>query len=262
MEKASETRLKRVRELMRDKQARDTTGLFPAEGLKIVRDMTAKGHALDFVIVSSGFLRDIGNKSFLHDLGKRGIPLFETGNKNFERMSSLQHSQGILAVAKKPHVPELAGARDKGALLVLCDGIQDPGNLGAIVRTSIAFGANSILLTGENVDVYNPKVVRASSGMILDIPLYRCNTAALDYLRNEGYRLLVSRPRQRNSKDVTELKGYSGPLSILAFGSEGKGVSREISAKADVFFHIPVHAGVESLNVTAAAAISLYLFAR
>ncbi len=261
MEKASKAQLRKVRELLRDRRARDESGLFVAEGAKIVRDMVGKGHVPESVIVSRDFADGSDNEAFLREAESGAISVFVAGNAEFDRISSLQHSQGILAVVKKPRYPELPAASGKDALLVLCDGVQDPGNLGAMIRTSVAFGIDAMLLTGEAVDVYNPKVVRASSGMILDIPIYACDPAELDRLREGGHRLLVSRPREEESEDIDKIREFPGPV-ILAFGSEGKGVSGEVEAKADGSFHIPIREKAESLNVTAAAAISLYLFAR
>ena len=261
MEKASKAQLKKARELMRDRQARDAGGLFVAEGLKIVRDMISKGHVPDPMIVSRDFAEKEENKIFLRDAHGRSFPVFETANADFEKISSLRHSQGIMAVIKKPERSGDIPVGEKGAILVLCDGIQDPGNLGAMIRISVAFGAGSMLLAGETVDIYNPKVIRASSGMMLDIPVYVCDAAELDRLRKQGYRLLVSQPPEQESEDITDMTEFPPPV-IIAFGSEGKGVSEEISNKADRFFHVPIRKGVESLNVTAAAAISLYVFTK
>ncbi|MFH1552018.1 MAG: RNA methyltransferase [Candidatus Omnitrophota bacterium] len=261
MQKASKVQLKKARELLREKRSRDENGLFVAEGLKIVSDIVAKAHPLDSVIVSRGFVKADENGSFLADLEKNSIPVFETGDTDFERISSLQHSQGVLAIIKKPSFSKKTPTADEAALLVLCDGVQDPGNLGTIIRTSVAFGVDAILLAGEAADIYNPKVVRASSGMMIDIPVYRCDAPELDRLKKEGYSFFVSQIRGEKGKDITGIKGLSGP-SILAFGSEGKGVSGEIMERADEFFYIPIGGKAESLNVTAAAAIALYVFAR
>jgi len=258
MEKASKAQLKSVRELMKDKEARSEKGLFVAEGWKIVRDMVSKGHAMEYVIVSRDFADDAKNKEFLREISS---PVFVARGADLEKVSSLRNSQGILAAVRKADLPGDLPAGKGNTLLILCDGIQDPGNLGTMIRVAAAFEVDSVLLTGETVDVYNPKVVRASIGTILDIPIYRCDATGVDRLKKEGYRLLAGRSQEKESKDITETKNVPGPV-ILAFGSEGKGVSEEISSRADGFFYIPIRDDVESLNVSAATAISLYVFRR
>jgi TrmH family RNA methyltransferase len=213
---------------------------------------------MEHVIVSRNFADDAKNREFLQEISS---PVFVAAGADLEKVSSLQNSQGILAVVRKADPPGDLPAGEGDTLLILCDGIQDPGNLGTMIRIAVAFEADSVLLTGETADIYNPKVVRASIGTILDIPIYTCDAKELDRLKKEGYRLLAGRSQEKESKDITETKNVPGPV-ILAFGSEGKGVSPGISSRADGFFYIPICDGVESLNVAAAAAISMYVFRR
>ncbi len=258
MNKATKAQLKQVRELLREKRSRDESGLFVGEGFKIIGDMLDKGHIPEFVLISADFADDENNRSFLVELEKRAVPFYGVGSSEFEKISSLRHSQGILAVARKPVFSAAeVGQKDK-QLIVLCDGIQDPGNLGAMIRTSCAFGADLLMLSGESADVYNPKVVRASSGIILDIPVVTCVMEDLDRLKNKGYRLLVSSVPGDESAELAKMKDLPDRL-IVAFGSEGKGVSGDIMDRADAGFHISISDNVESLNVAAAAAVTLYV---
>jgi TrmH family RNA methyltransferase len=259
MEKASRTQLKKIRELIRERRVRDAEGRFVAEGRKIVGDMISAGGAVDSVIASRGFAEDDTNVSFLAELAGSGAPVFVTDNRSFDGISDLQNPQGILAVFRKPQRQQPVVTGDGSAFFVLCDGIQDPGNIGSMVRASAAFGVRSILLFGDTADIYSPKVVRASSGTVLDVPVHDCDADEIDRLKREGCRLLASSVTERGSEDIAGFEDLTGPL-ILAFGSEGRGMSPEVSDKADAFFHIPIHRTVESLNVTAAAAIALYVF--
>ncbi|MFH1305900.1 MAG: RNA methyltransferase [Candidatus Omnitrophota bacterium] len=262
MTKATKERLKRIRDLMRDGRMRDAEGLFVIEGSKIVRDVISSGHAVDLVVLSSDFAARKENGEFLREISGRKIPVFTASDAEFEKLSSLRQHQGILATVAKPERFSRPPERGKKTISVLCDGIQDPGNLGAMIRTAAAFGARVVMLSGETADVFSPKVVRASSGTVLDVPVRTCDTEELkELIKKEGYRLLISCPPGRNSRDIREFKNATGHL-VLVFGSEGKGVSSEISRMADVFFHIPLSENVESLNVNAAAAIALYMFSR
>lgn len=257
MKKTSRMQLKNIRKLLKEKKIRDFENIFVAEGEKIVRDMLLKGHTLDSVFVSSSFAKKKDARKLLLDLDKREIPVFEAGDAEFDRLSSLQHSQGILSVVKKPAGPKRPYPKGKNALAVLCDGIQDPGNLGTIIRTSAAMGADLVMLFGECADVFNPKVVRASSGTILDIPVVKCNAGEVDRMKQKGYQLLVSHLERKKGQDITTIKKIPARC-IVVFGSEGKGVSKKILERADKFFYIPISKKIESLNVTSAAAITLY----
>ncbi len=245
---------------MRDKKERDDSGLFAAEGMKIIKDLCRRGHRPEQILVSSDFARASQSVPLLDEFEDRAVKLAVVGNSDFERISSLKSSQGILGVFRKPRIPISLMAGEKNKLFVMCDGIQDPGNLGTMIRTAMAFGADAMLITGETVDIYNPKVVRASGGAVLDVPVQMCEKEEIRRLKKEGFRLLVSMAETEKGKDIAGIGDLSGPL-IVAFGSEGRGISSEISEMADVFFHIPIDEDVESLNVMAAAAIALYVFA-
>lgn len=259
MQTASRAQLKEIRELMREKRSRDETGLFVAEGEKIVRDMLAKKHEVCYVLAARSFLSGEGEKGLFLKAHGQAVPLFEIDDKSFETVSSLRNSQGILAVAKKSTWANAPAG--SGRLSVLCDGLQDPGNLGTIIRTSAALGADRVLLTGETADIYNPKVVRASAGAVLDIPICICSSRDIDRLKAEGYSLLVSRVTEEGTEDLSKIRTFPKKC-VLAFGAEGSGVSSEISVKADMFFSVPMNKTIESLNVTAAAAIAIYLVTR
>ncbi|MGD2278729.1 MAG: RNA methyltransferase [Candidatus Omnitrophota bacterium] len=261
MKKASRMQIKNIRRLLKEKKVRDLENIFVAEGEKITKEILLKGDLLDSVFVSKTFGEKKKNKKFILDLEKRGIFVFEIEDNEFDKASSLQHSQGILAVSNKPDFSGYALLGGKSALVVLCDGIQDPGNLGTIIRTSVAMRADMVLLTGDCVDIFNPKVVRASSGMMLDIPVLEADEKTLDQLKGEGYFFLAGHAAKERSEDISKIRSLPSRL-IVAFGSEGKGLSDTVLKKADKVFHIPVSEKCESLNVTSAVAIALYTVAR
>ena len=259
MEKPSKTTIKKIRELLREKKARDESGSFIAEGFKIVSDVFTKGHDPVEVVCSAAFLENGKAGKLIAALEDRSVPVYRIGDADFDALSSLQAAQGILAVMKKtrPAGLEKPAASD---VLVLCDGIQDPGNMGSIIRTSAAFGVKAVLLINDCADVYNPKVVRASSGAIVDIPAYECPITELDRLKKEGC-VVIAAQAGGDAEHIEKLTLEKGPR-VIVFGSEGAGISREVSDRADTRFIIPIADKVESLNVNAAAAIVLYLLSR
>ena len=260
MEKPSKAVIKRARELLRDKSARDESGLFVAEGLKIISDLASRGSELVEVICSAGFVQGGKGGRLITALEDRSVPVFTVSDTDLDNISSLQTSQGILATVKQSPAAAPITAAGDADLVVLCDGIQDPGNMGTIVRTSVAFGVRAILSMNDCADIYNPKVVRASSGTILDARVQCCDISELERLKEIGFTVLAAQA-DADSERVEKLKDEKGPL-VLAFGSEGRGISREVADRADTLFAIPITDAVESLNVTAAVAIALYLFSR
>ena len=140
-----------------------------------------------------------------------------------------------------------------GNVMVL-DGIQDPGNLGTIIRSCIAFGFTNIILSNTSVDLYNPKVIRATEGMIFHINVLRRNL--LDFLptlKNLGYRLVGTDVIK--GRDIRNLKKDN---IALVLGNEGNGVSEEVRVLCDEFVYIKMNDSCESLNVGVAASILMY----
>lgn len=259
-EKASKNRLKEIQLLLREKKERDSTGLFAAEGFKIVKDMSARGHVPEYVLVCKDFADNAEKNGFVAWCIKEHIPVGEVEKKEFEKISALQSSQGILAVMAKKKYAAPDRLETGRKLIVLCDGVQDPGNMGSIFRTAVAFGADAMMFSGDTVDMYNPKVVRSSSGTILDVPVIEYSDEVLERLKAKGYKLLVSMVEDgTGTQEIRKMKEI--PMrTIAAFGSEGKGISDEVLSSADGYFHVGISNKVESLNVTVAVAVSLFVF--
>ena len=257
MQKASKAQIKKIIELLRTRKKRSEEGLFIAEGQKIVNDTLCKGHRIDSVYVSSKVMTSPSIKKLLALSEEKKVLAYRVPAAEFEKLSSLRSSQGILAAVEKPLTNFHEDIKDLGSLAVLCDGVQDPGNLGAIIRASVAFGVSSILLTGETADVYNPKVVRGSIGTVVDLLAYECSLAEIDMIKASGYRLLGATAKCGKSRSIEDIS-LGRQLIVLALGSEGKGLSREITERVDEFFHIPIDKRVESLNVSCAASVALY----
>jgi RNA methyltransferase, TrmH family len=253
MDKARKPQIKRIRELLRNKKKRDEEGVFVAEGAKIVSDIMAKGKAPEAVFFSSKVLGAPSSRRIEDQCRENGTKTFRVPAAEFEMVSSLRNSQGILGVVRKPSWPKL----NIGDIAVLCDGIQDPGNLGSIIRLSAAFGVRSLVMYGGTADIYNPKVVRSSSGAVVDIPAHFLDIEEIRRLKAEGYSIIGSAAGRGRSLSSCADLAPEGPF-MIAFGSEGRGLSKEIEEEVERFFHISIDEKVESLNVTAAAAIVLY----
>ena len=141
----------------------------------------------------------------------------------------------------------------KGNVLIL-DDIQDPGNLGTLIRSSIAFGFSNIIMSGGSVDLYNSKVIRATEGMIFNINAIRTNIIEyIPKLKEMGYKILVS-----DVVDGNDIKNESCNNIALVLGNEGKGVHENIKELCDEVINIKMDKACESLNVGVAGSILMY----
>ena len=166
--------------------------------------------------------------------------------------------QPIAALVEPPEWTwaHLLGARPKGAeLVVVLAGIQDPGNLGTILRSAEAFGAAGVVSLPGTVSAWNPKAVRASAGSVFRVPLLAASEReCLEELHEAGLKVLATTV---HAAQPAELVDMAGPVALI-IGNEGSGVADELAAKADARVTIPCPGPVESLNAAVAASVLLY----
>ncbi len=168
-----------------------------------------------------------------------------------KKLSNTISPQKIIGVCKKIEEKEL------GNKVLILDDIQDPGNLGTIIRSSVAFGIDSIVLSNNTVDLYNDKVLRSSEGMIFHINIVRRDIIdTIDKLHDLGYEILGTSVDVGMYVDKVELTNKYA----LVMGNEGNGVHDEILDMCDHYIYIPMKNNVESLNVAVATSIILYEF--
>lgn len=233
------------------KKYRNETGLFLAEGYRFVSEVP-KETAIDFYALATGFEEKHPAFPF-----REGIPRYTFAERAFTALSETQNPQGVLAVCRKHTVPLAAIADAAGdALILVLDGIKDPGNLGTIVRTADAAGLDGLVLTNNTVDIYNPKVLRATMGSIFRLPIAIAMDAAtsLTQLKQAGFELLGTSPAAAHTHFEAQ---YRGRKAII-IGSEADGMSQETAALCDCLLKIPILGGAESLNAAVAASVMMY----
>ena len=175
----------------------------------------------------------------------------------FESISATEHSQGVVALVRRP---ELRHAVQRGDLLLILDGVQDPGNVGALVRSAEAFGAAAVLVTEGCADVWNGKALRASAGACFRMPVLQWSESLQASLGRCGIRLLAAVPEQQGAVPVTETVLTGG--CALLIGSEGRGISDAMLVLADGRMTLPMLGRTESLNAAVAGSVLLYEAAR
>lgn len=232
-----------------NRKARDQQGKFLIEGVKMVKEALLKPELVEQVFVSDRKLLDRldGLKGFKGNI-------IEIDARLVSVLSDTETPQGIWAVCKKPAWQrQIKGLKPRQVLLLA--GIQDPGNLGTILRTAVAFGIDAVYLSRGTVDPYSPKALRAAMGATFHIPLV-CDVEYEDVitLKSEGYGLIACTPRG----DVELPRAEFPDRMMLMIGSEGKGLPHEIEEMADIRVKIPLQPAVESLNAAVACAVFLY----
>lgn len=177
----------------------------------------------------------------------------------FSKLSDLETPQGILTVVRQPLWDEGEVLRQPTVLGIFGEQLQDPANVGAIIRTAAALNASALWLTPESADVYHPKVVRATSGMLLALPIFVSKDVS--ELIRQGCEIFAA--EVTGDKTVSIDKIHLAPRKlVLAVGNESHGLSAQIRRQATSRFTIPLSRGVESLNVAATVAIATFYFSR
>jgi TrmH family RNA methyltransferase len=242
--------LKKVRGL-HERGDREKTGLFLLEGKKLLHEALSKDLKIEDVIVSQSYFQKGLSLSLTDDI--EAINLVD--DNLFKPLCTTTTPSGIIAVAQIPSKP-LPDKAAKSALFVIGVAIQDPGNLGTLIRTAYAANAHAILLTKGTVDPYNPKVVRSAMGALFDMPVAKelSFNQAIDLCKKANCRVVAL--------DANAAKPYwdidlAGPVAI-AVGNEGSGFTESDLALVDEVVSIPMNPSAESLNAAMAAGIVLF----
>ena len=239
--------LKEIQSL-KQKKYRDAAGLFFIEGEKFIEEIP-KNWEIAYLVCSESWWRE--NPGFIC----RGS-LQPIKDSLFAQISDTKTPQGILAVCrKKIHNPAELLKKEK-ALIILAEEMNDPGNLGTIIRTAHASGADGVFLSGGSVDVYNPKVLRASAGSFFHIPVIQDIKLPeiIPQLKKNNIKIIAANMESNiypYDIDFTE-------STALLIGNEARGLSNESLDLTDCKVKIPMPGGAESLNVSVACAVLLY----
>ena len=187
------------------------------------------------------------------------ISSFSCSLRTFSAFSTLESPQGILAVVKQPRWDEERILDQPKIFGLYGEELQDPANVGAIIRTAAALNIDALWLTPESADVYNPKVVRASAGAVLSLPIFIA--AEVNSLTNKGIALFAAVPGGGKGVTMETIRKIPRRL-VVGVGNESRGLSARTITAAACRFTIPLSRHVESLNVAATAAIALHYLRR
>lgn len=240
---------------IREKRTKFKHTAFLIEGPHLVEMAVNGGARISTVFVTKVFMNKKEHQVFLRRLAGVAGEIFEVTEQVLGKMSDIETPQGITAVVSYHLLKPTELALQHTALIVVIDSIQDPGNLGTIIRTADAAGADAVVLLPGTCDAFIPKVIRSTSGSIFNVPVVYAEPEALvAWLREKKIHFAVTEGKA--GKDIFSAN-LSGPLAI-AFGNEAHGVSSKLKHAADSALSIPIFGKAESLNVAASAAICLY----
>jgi len=234
---------------LRSRETRAARGAFLIDGAKFAGEAVECGAARCLIVAEN--LADSQARLIERALD-RGVGVYAMPDKLIGRLSDTKSPQGVMAEAALPNPPasDMLGRR-----VVVLDGVQDPGNVGTIIRTADAAGLTGVLLTETCADPYSIKASRASMGSVFRVPalVSRDAAAIAGRMRNEGTRILVASTNGIPYTSITVREPW-----VIVIGSEGHGVSDAFSRVATDTIAIPMRGGAESLNAAVAAGILFF----
>jgi len=244
---------------LRHSRHRKRQNRFIVEGLRSVRRAAAAGIRFCEVYVCEDLLTDPAAVQVAADLRQAGAARYELPTELFGRIAYRKHPEGLLAVAERPTHALADLPVTSCGLFVVAESLEKPGNLGAILRSVDAAGADGLILCDEHTDIYNPNVIRASTATVFSVPIAEASAnAAIAWLRE--HRIALAATVCEGGEDYAALD-WTGPVAIV-LGSEHAGISPQMQDAADLQVTIPMAGEADSLNVAATATVLLFEAAR
>lgn len=241
--------MKHLTLLMKKARERKKEQVFVTEGIRMFEE--APGEFVTAVYVSESFLEKEEHQRCLE-----GYSYEVVSDAVFREVSDTQTPQGILAVVRMPHYELKDLLKKERTHLLILDSVQDPGNLGTMVRTGEGAGITGIIMNRTTVDLFNPKTIRSTMGSIYRIPYVITDDLlqTMQTLRQEGVSLYAAHLKGQAFYDAFD---YTKACAFL-IGNEGNGLSDEVAAAADTYLKIPMEGQVESLNAAISASLLMY----
>jgi len=239
-----------------ERKYREQERKYIIEGVRQLEEAAQAAAGLETVYFAPKLLSRARGETLLASLRQAGVRCVEVTDAIFAQMANTETPQGILAVVRRTETDLAALTAPKNPLLVVADGLQDPGNLGTIIRTADAAGADGVITLPGTVDLYGPKTVRSAMGSLFHLPVWPADDTAsfLSAMQAAGVRLIAGDAAASQSYDAVDLRGRVA----LVVGSEAAGPSEAVRAAAAAWVKIPILGRAESLNVGVAASILLY----
>lgn len=239
------------------KKYRDELGLFMVEGVRLVEEAAHSNWLIETCIYTSDALQQERVQEIITDLKSKNCRMIQVPAIIYNKITDTKEPQGIMAIVQK-YVYQFSDvlASGKKPFFVVLDELQDPGNVGTIIRTAAAAGATGVILTKGCTDVFANKVVRASMGSIFHVPIFEGLTSS-EVISSFAQHEIDILATSLESSNIYFKVDLNKSIAVV-FGNEGNGVSRQLLEHSQDRLYIPLLGQVESLNVAASAAVILY----
>ena len=247
--------IKNIRKL-KDKKYREIENKYIVEGIKLIEEAVEENAKIDTIVVCEDCVENnLIEPKLMYEIAKYNC--IYVSEKVFGAVTEVTNPQGILAVVEKDN-KEDAIDYDQDVIVAL-DGIQDPGNLGTILRTADSVGLKQIIISKETADAYNPKVVRSTMGAIFRVKVIIANdlVKTLKEIKKHKFKIVATSLQTEDS-----IYNVQYDKKAIVIGNEANGVSNEILDMADIKAKIPMLGKTESLNASVAASVILYEYVR
>jgi len=248
--------IKNIKKL-KEKKYRDLNNEYIIEGIKIIQEAIQENAKIKQIIICDDCEKNSNiSQEMMYEIAK--YECIYVTNKIFTSLTDVKNPQGIMAIVEKNNSKEEKIDYNQDIIVAL-DDLQDPGNLGTILRTVDSIGINQILVSKGTADSYNPKVVRSTMGAIFRVKIIECEDLekTLKEIKKHKFEILVTSLQTENS--IYDIK-YN--KKVIVIGNEANGVEEKIQNMADVKVKIPMLGRTESLNASVATGIILYEYVR
>ncbi|MCS6872538.1 MAG: RNA methyltransferase [Anaerolineae bacterium] len=240
---------------LRERRAREATRLALVEGYEELSLALESGAQPAELFYAPDYFRDAAQRALIAHFQARGAACYEVSPRVFEKLAYREHPDGWLATFAFQPTPLTNLRLSESPFMVVCEGIEKPGNLGAILRTADAAGADAVIACDPRTDWTNPNVIRASKGALFAVQVAAASSQeTLTWLRAQNIRVIVATPAARTRYTAPD---YRVGVAIV-LGTEKEGLSALWLQHADQAVAIPMFGKVNSLNVSAAAALLIY----
>lgn len=239
---------------LKEKKYREEKNQFIVEGLRFTEEALKSSFSIECVVINEEFLQREENVLFINQVSS-DIRVCSLSKESFKVVCGTENSQGILAVVNN----KILNTEKKNGFYIFVDRVQDPGNLGTIIRTAHASGALGVILRKGTVDLYNEKTLRSTMGSIFKVPVVMDkDLSCILSLKEKGFKVISS--FLHTDKDFYDLDLKENVIIVV--GNEGNGISDEIIELSDTLVKLPMPGDAESLNASIAAAIMMYEIVR
>lgn len=242
-----ENKIFKAAKLLKTQKGRTEKGMFVIEGIRSVRDALNKGIKPCFIIINDGT-----SLGFNAD-----CDVYTFAPKLFNEIADTVTPQGVIAIChmEKNTLKDISSL-DKSCV-IMCEALQDPGNIGTVIRTAHAADCGGVVLTKGCCDLYNPKIVRATMSSMFSIPVVQGEESkyVIEYFRAEGYKIVAG---ALTPDAVDFYKSDLAGKTLIIIGNEGNGVEESTLSYCDAVLKIPMRSDAESLNAAVAASVMMY----